>query len=227
MLTSLNLLCGTLAIIASFRCYDVVLWGLQGYQLAFILVALGAVADFCDGLVARLLDVVSGIGKQLDSLSDLVTFGVAPAMIIYNLMHVAHPDSYWCLSTVMLPVFGAIRLARFNIDTEQTTTFKGLPIPANALFWVGAAAFMTQVPEMRQEGIVAMVIIFSFLMVCNIPMFSFKLHGFNLRENWAQFLLVIITVCLLVAFGLPGLMYVVWAYILLSLLKGLMNRAKK
>ncbi|MBO4871127.1 MAG: CDP-diacylglycerol--serine O-phosphatidyltransferase [Muribaculaceae bacterium] len=227
VLTSLNLLCGTLAIIAAFRCYDVVLWGVQGYKLAFILIALGAVADFCDGLVARLLDVVSGIGKQLDSLSDLVTFGVAPAMIIYNLMHVGHPDSYWCLSTVMLPVFGAIRLARFNIDTEQTTTFKGLPIPANALFWLGAAAFMAQVPEMRQEGIVAMIVIFSFLMVCNIPMFSFKLHGFNLRENWAQFLLVIITVCLLVAFGLPGLMYVIWTYILLSLLKGLMNRAKK
>ncbi|MBO7609261.1 MAG: CDP-diacylglycerol--serine O-phosphatidyltransferase [Muribaculaceae bacterium] len=224
--TCINLLCGTLAIVAAFNCFDDVLWGLQGYQLAFLLIAIGAVADFCDGLVARLLHAVSGIGKELDSLSDLVTFGLAPAMIIYNMMHIANPDSYWCFTAMLLPVFGALRLAKFNVDTEQTTTFKGLPIPANALYWIGAAEFLANSPEVLQGGIVGMILLFSILMVSDIPMFSFKLHGFSLRENWAQFLLIIIAVILLAVYRLEGLMFIIWAYILLSILKDLINNVK-
>ena len=221
--TCINLLCGALAIIASFSCFDVVFCDLQGYQVAFLLIAVGAVADFCDGLVARLLNAVSGIGKELDSLSDLVTFGLAPAMIIYNMMHIAHPDSYWCLAAMMLPVFGALRLAKFNVDTEQTTTFKGLPIPANALYWIGAAELLANSSDVFPRWLVPMILLFSFLMVSDIPMFSFKLHGFNLRENWAQFLLIILAVILLAVFGLEGLMFIIWVYITLSILKELIH----
>lgn len=221
--TCINLLCGTLAIVAAFKCFDEVIWGLQGYQFAFLLIAIGAVADFCDGLVARLLNAVSGIGKELDSLSDLVTFGLAPAMIIFNMMHIADPDSYWCFSSVLLPVFGALRLAKFNVDTEQATTFKGLPIPANALYWIGAAEFLANSTDINQMGVAAMVLLFSFLMVSDIRMFSFKLHGFSIRENWAQFLLIILAVILLAVYRLEGLMYIIWAYITLSIIKDLMN----
>lgn len=224
--TCINLLCGTLAIIASFNCFDVVFYDLQGYQVAFLLIAVGAVADFCDGLVARLLNAVSGIGKELDSLSDLVTFGLAPAMIIYNMMHIAHPDSHWCFAAMMLPVFGALRLAKFNVDTEQTTTFKGLPIPANALYWIGTAELLANSSYVSQRWLVPMILLFSILMVLDIRMFSFKLHGFNLRENWAQFLLIILAVILLAVFGLEGLMFIIWAYIALSILKDWIHTVK-
>ena len=217
--TSINLLCGTLAIIAAFSCFDDVIWGLQGYQLAFLLIALGAVADFCDGLVARLLNAVSGIGKELDSLSDLVTFGLAPAMVLYNMMHEAYPNSWIALTAVLLPVFGALRLAKFNVDTEQTTTFKGLPIPANAIFWIGYCAWFATHHTIAPWVTVVCIVALSLLMVCNMRMFSFKLHGFNLRESWAQFLLVIAAIACVVTMGLPGLAVTIALYIVLSTAK--------
>ena len=113
-ITCLNLLCGALAIVVAFKPFDTVLWGLQGYQLAFVLIALAAVADFCDGLMARLLHAVSPLGKELDSLSDCVSFGLSPALILYNVMVAAGCDSWVCLMSMMIPVFGALRLARFN-----------------------------------------------------------------------------------------------------------------
>ena len=223
--TCLNLLCGTLAVVAAFRCHDTVLWGLQGYQMAFLLIALGAVADFCDGLVARILHAVSGIGRELDSLSDSVTFGLAPAMVIYNLLDKAYPGNPWCLAVVAIPVFGALRLARFNIDTEQTTTFKGLPIPANAIFWIGYAAGLTSfMPPLWV--VIGMVVLFSILMVCDLRMFSFKMHGFDLRENWAQFLLIIAAVVLLASCGLVGLKYTIYTYVALSVVKNLVERSR-
>ncbi|MBQ7691155.1 MAG: CDP-diacylglycerol--serine O-phosphatidyltransferase [Muribaculaceae bacterium] len=216
--TSLNLVCGTLAVVAAFRCHDTVLCGLQGYQVAFLLIALGAVADFCDGLVARALHAVSGIGRELDSLSDLVTFGLAPAMVLYNLLNAAYPDNAWCLAVMTIPLCGALRLARFNVDTEQTTTFKGLPIPANAIFWIGYAQGLTSfMPPLWV--VIGMAVLFSILMVCNLRMFSFKMHGFGLRENWAQFLLLIAAVVLIASCGLVGLKFTIFAYLLLSVVK--------
>ena len=135
-ITCLNLLCGALAIIVAFKPFDIMLLGLQGYQWAFILIGLAAVADFCDGLVARLLHAVSPLGAELDSLSDCVSFGLAPALILYNVMTVAGCPLWMCYISLMIPIFGALRLARFNVDTNQTTTFTGLPIPANAIFWI-------------------------------------------------------------------------------------------
>lgn len=219
VMTSLNLVCGSLAIIASFRCFDDTVWGLQGYQLAFVLIALGALADFLDGLIARMLHAVSKIGMELDSLSDLVTFGLAPAMVIYNLMHMANPASYWCLTALLLPVFGALRLARFNIDTQQTTTFTGLPIPANAIFWIGFSQWYATHHTASQWIVVACIVTLSWLMVCNLRMFSLKLHNMSLRENWAQFLLVIGAVVCVALMGLPGLAVTIALYVLLAVAK--------
>ena len=217
-ITSLNLLFGSMACIAAFSCHDPVCGGLQGYQLAFLLIALSAVADFFDGLVARLLHAVSGIGAELDSLADLVSFGLAPSLVLYNMMLV-HGAGHWALAVLLLPVFGALRLARFNVDTNQSTVFTGLPIPANAIFWIGFIAWYAMHP-VPLWAVILLVVVMSLLMVCNLRMFSLKMHNLtSLKENWAQYLQVIATVAFVVFLGLPGLAAAIALYVLLSIIK--------
>lgn len=217
-ITSLNLLFGCMACIAAFSCYDPVCGGLKGYELAFIFIALSAVADFFDGLVARLLNAVSGIGKELDSLADLVSFGLAPAMVLYNMM-LGQGEGHWALFALLLPVFGALRLARFNVDTNQATTFTGVPIPANAIFWIGFTAWYAMHP-VPLWLVLVLIVALSFLMVCNLRMFSLKMHNLSsLKENWAQYLQVIATVILVIVMGLPGLAAAIALYVLLSIIK--------
>lgn len=217
-ITCLNLLCGALAIVVAFKPFDTVLWGLQGYQLAFVLIALAAVADFCDGLMARLLHAVSPLGKELDSLSDCVSFGLSPALILYNVMVAAGCDSWVCLMSMMIPVFGALRLARFNVDTNQATTFTGLPIPANAIFWIGFINYYASHHTVSQWIVLALIVALSLLMVCNLRMFSLKLHGFSLKESYRQLVLVIASVVFIVLAGVSGLACVIAFYVLISLL---------
>lgn len=217
-ITSLNLLCGCLACIMAFSCFDPVCGGLKGYQCAFILIAMSAVADFLDGLVARLLHAVSAIGAELDSLADLVSFGLAPALILYNMM-LGQGAGHWALVALMIPVFGALRLARFNVDTNQTTTFTGLPIPANAIFWIGFTAWYT-IHEMPLWIVLLLIVILSLLMVCNLRMFSLKMHNLSsLKQNWAQYLQVVATVAFVLLMGLPGLAAAISLYVLLSIIK--------
>lgn len=217
-ITSLNLLFGCMACIAAFRCFDPVCGGLKGYELAFIFIALSAVADFFDGLVARLLHAVSGIGKELDSLADLVSFGLAPALILYNVM-LGQDAGHWALLALLLPVFGALRLARFNIDTNQATTFTGVPIPANAIFWIGFIAWYAMHP-VPLWLVILLIVALSLLMVCNLRMFSLKMHNLSsLKENWAQYLQVIATVAFVIVMGLPGLAPAIMLYVLLSIIK--------
>ena len=217
-ITSLNLLFGCMACIAAFSCYDPVCGGLKGYELAFIFIALSAVADFFDGLVARLLNAVSGIGKELDSLANLVSFGLAPAMVLYNMM-LGQDEGHWALFALLLPVFGALRLARFNVDTNQATTFTGVPIPANAIFWIGFTAWYAMHP-VPLWLVLVLIVALSFLMVCNLRMFSLKMHNLSsLKENWAQYLQVIATVILVIVMGLPGLAAAIALYVLLSIIK--------
>jgi len=217
-ITSLNLLCGALACIAAFSCFDTVCGGLKGYQLAFLFIALGALADFFDGLVARLLHAVSGIGKELDSLADLISFGLAPALILYNVM-LGQGAGHWALVAMLLPVFGALRLARFNVDTNQATTFTGLPIPANAIFWIGFTTWYAMHP-VNLWLVLVLIVALSLLMVCNLRMFSLKMHNLSsLKENWAQYLLLIAAVAFVVLLGLPGLAATIALYVLLSIIK--------
>lgn len=217
-ITSLNLLFGSMACIAAFSCYDPVCGGLKGYEMAFLCIALAAVADFFDGLVARLLHAVSNIGAELDSLADLVSFGLAPALVLYNTM-LGHGAGHWALVALLLPVFGALRLARFNVDTNQTTTFTGVPIPANAIFWIGFTARYAAHPA-PLWAVLALVIVLSLLMVCNLRMFSLKMHNLSsLKQNWAQYLLVVAAVAFIVFLGLPGLAAVIALYVLLSIIK--------
>ena len=218
-ITSLNLLCGCLACIAAFSCFDPMCGtALKGYQWAFILIGLAAVADFCDGLVARMLHAVSDIGAELDSLADLVSFGIAPAMVLYNMM-LEHGEGHWALLAMLLPVFGAIRLARYNTDPTQGTVFTGLPIPANAIFWIGFTAWYATYPTPLWM-VVVLIVSLSLLMVCNMRMFSLKMHNLSsLKENWAQYLQVVATVAFVVLMGLRGLAPAIMLYVLLSIIK--------
>ena len=218
-ITSLNLLFGSLACIAAFHCFDTMCGTeLKGYQWAFILIALAAVADFCDGLVARALHAVSNIGAELDSLADLVSFGLAPSMVLYNIM-IEQGAGHWSLVAMLLPVFGAIRLARYNTDPTQGTVFTGLPIPANAIFWIGFTAWYATYPTPLWMVLV-LIVALSLLMVCNLRMFSLKMHNLSsLKENWAQYLQVVTTVAFVVLMGLRGLAPAIMLYVLLSIIK--------
>ena len=216
-ITCMNLMSGTLAVVAAFHCFENWWWGLQGYQVAFILIGAAALFDFLDGFAARLLHAVSPLGKELDSLCDLVSFGLAPAAILFNMMWQALNGSPVCYVALLLPVFGALRLARFNISTDQTTTFSGLPIPANAIFWIGFTDFYAaQGNNIGQWVVVAFIVAFSLLMVCPLRMFSLKMHSLALNESWRQWLLVLGFISFVIIAGLPGLAWGILFYVALS-----------
>lgn len=212
-ITSLNLFFGCMACIMALTpsCF------VATYRLAFLFIALSAVADFLDGLVARLLHAVSAIGKELDSLADLVSFGLAPALILYSMMN--REDDLLAVFALLLPVFGALRLARFNVDTNQATTFTGLPIPANAIFWIGFTDWYD--PHTCPMWIVlTLIVVLSLLMVCPLRMFSLKMHNLSsIKQNWAQYLQIVATVAAVIALGLPGLSVAIALYVLLSVIK--------
>ena len=211
-ITSLNLFFGCMACIAALSNGCLV----APYIVAFWFIALSAVADFLDGLVARWLHAVSAIGKELDSLADLVSFGLAPALILYSMMP---NDGPWALFALLLPVFGALRLARFNVDTNQATTFTGLPIPANAIFWIGFTDWYYQ-HDCPVWIVVLLIVVLSLLMVCPLRMFSLKMHNLSsLKQNWAQYLQIVATVVFVVLLGLPGLAAAIALYVLLSIIK--------
>lgn len=223
--TLLNLLSGTIAVIFAFspdEMFSLCGYSLQGWQCASLMIVLAAVFDFCDGLVARLLHAKSEIGKELDSLCDMVSFGVAPAMMLMNVL-LAAGAGWVSYISLFIPLMGALRLAKFNVDTTQTTSFKGLPIPSNAIFWIGFVSAMYQGLSLRVSVIAAVIVAISLLMVCRLPMFSLKIANLKLRENFRQYLLLLATVVSLVFFGVAGLAVVILFYIALSFLSSIIK----
>lgn len=219
-ITSLNLISGVLACIFAFH-YAEPIGCLSGYQWAFVCIGAAAVFDFCDGASARLLHAYSDLGKELDSLADLVSFGLAPALLVFNTVVeiTAEPLPLWAFAAIFIPVMGALRLARFNIDTRQTTSFIGLPIPANAIFWIGFVAWLNDYNAILQPWMIGViVVIVSLLMVCDLGMFSLKFKNFGLRENAARYFVMAAAVVLVCVFGLAGLMATIMLYVLLSAL---------
>lgn len=217
VVTCCNLLSGALACVAAFHAFEPWWWGLQGYQVAFVLIALAAVFDFFDGFTARLLHAVSPLGKELDSLSDAVSFGLAPGMVLYNMLVQYEPESGVAYIAMLIPVFGALRLAKFNVSTDQSTTFTGLPIPANAIFWIGFTNFYAEHHADVPVLVVAVLVVaLSLLMVCNLRMFSLKLHSLSVRENYKQYLLVLAFVICVGFCGVTGLAWAMLFYIVLS-----------
>lgn len=216
--TCCNLLSGALACVAAFHAFEPWWWGLQGYQVAFVLIALAAVFDFFDGFTARLLHAVSPLGKELDSLSDAVSFGLAPGMVLYNMLVQYEPESGVAYIAMLIPVFGALRLAKFNVSTDQSTTFTGLPIPANAIFWIGFISWYAHNTFLNQWFVVALIVVMSLLMVSSIPMFSLKLKNFNFKENYKVYFLVFAFFLFVFTSHLPGLSWTIIFYVLASAL---------
>ena len=131
----------------------------------------------------------------------------------------AEYQSWWALSALLIPVFSALRLAKFNIDTRQTTSFIGLPVPANALFWIGICqAVLRMESPVCGYAIVALVIIFSLLLVSEIPMFSLKFKNLKWKENYLRYLIIAVAAICLISLGLAGLAATIGLYIVLSLL---------
>lgn len=217
-ITLLNLLSGCFAIIFSFSPAETI-GGLLGWEWAAIMMGAAALFDFCDGLAARLLNAKSNIGKELDSLSDLVSFGVAPALLVMNVLLLA--GAGWCsYLALFIPLMGALRLAKFNVDTEQSVTFKGMPIPANAIFWIGFVAAMMQGKIHPTLGItIALIFLMGLLMVSNLPMFSLKMSSFSIRENFVRYFVILATILFVVTLGVSGFAATILLYVVVSVLQ--------
>ncbi|MDR1004586.1 MAG: CDP-diacylglycerol--serine O-phosphatidyltransferase [Prevotellaceae bacterium] len=217
-LTCLNLTSGCIACLMAFG---------YRYELAFLFIVIGATFDFFDGMMARLLKAYSNIGKDLDSLADMVSFGVAPSLIVYSLlreMTASCAAGTFCsllpYSAFLIAVFSALRLAKFNNDTRQTNSFIGLPVPADALFWasvaVGAHDLLMH-PRFLPVYLLAVVILFSGLLVSEIPMFSLKFKNLGWKDNKLRFLFLLVCIPLLVGLRTAGFAAIIVWYILLSL----------
>ena len=234
ILTLCNLTCGALAAYQAS-------WGFL-HRAAILMVA-RILFDFLDGFAARLLKVQSPLGKELDSLADVVTAGVVPGIIIYNIFRLSHPFAdfgelfYWLRYVgFLLPAFAAYRLAKFNLDDRQGHSFLGLPVPSNALIWavVGtclihpdwAQVAIVPIPGIRhlimcRPGLIAIAVISlvtDVLMLSEVPLMGLKFTSFGWKENKLKYILLLGAAALIVLFGIPGIALSIGWYILLSLL---------
>jgi CDP-diacylglycerol--serine O-phosphatidyltransferase len=195
-------------------------------SMALLWIVVGAVFDFFDGMTARLLHVSSPIGKELDSLADVVTFGVAPsAMLFFQLGIMEYPsvlESYrnvlpYC--AFLMAAFSALRLAKFNLDERQTTSFIGLPTPANALFWgaliVGGSHWI-EASKWMLPVVVLLMLVSCWLLVSEIPMFALKFKQWGWRGNEVKYIFVATSAILVAVFRIPGIALVIAWYVLLS-----------
>lgn len=227
-ITSLNLAAGSLAII----------FAIDGHLIwAGIFICLAAVLDFIDGFAARLLNAYSDVGKQLDSLADLVSFGLAPATILFTLLEfslfeknqpihlIAASWSQWIIlfSALLMPVLGAVRLARFNAKPDEPF-FRGLPIPANGIFWASMGLMLEapRYPELFQlifstQNLLILGLFTSGMMVITLPMFSLKVKNLRLKENWYRYVFLLIAIALLVTLNVYGLALTILFYIFLNI----------
>lgn len=217
-LTSCNLFSGCIAAYMAFH---------GNYKEALLFIVLGAMFDFFDGMTARLLHVSSPIGKELDSLADDITFGLAPAAIAFSLFkEVYYPDFLMPVAGIMpytaflIAVFSGLRLAKFNIDERQTSSFIGMPTPANALFWaslaVGRHSFLIS-DNFNAIYLFVLVVVMSLLLVAELPMFSLKFKDLSWGHNKVSYIFLIVSLPLLIIFQLSGIAAVIIWYILLSL----------
>lgn len=203
-------------------------------ELAFLFIIIGAVFDFFDGMSARLLGVSSPIGKELDSLADVITFGLAPsAMVFYVLGVIDYPGFMEPLREVLpfaafiMAAFSALRLAKFNLDERQTTSFIGMPTPANALFWgsllVGASTFVESSPYMLFV-ILALVLLCSYVLVSEIPMFALKFKQWGWTGNEVKYVFLISCVPLILIFGVSSFAIIIAWYVILSVYVNIKNK---
>ena len=234
-ITSLNIVSGVLATI----------FAIDGHLIwAGIFICVAAILDFLDGFMARLLNAYSDVGEQLDSLGDVISFGVAPGAILFTLLEfslfgtnqpIYEIGANWyewliLFSAFLVPVFGAIRLARFNANPVDEPFFRGLPIPANGLFWA-SLGLMLELPKYTEilqllystENLVIMGVFMSGMMVITMPMFSLKPKSLSLNENWYRYIFLSISIILLLIFNVYGITLIIFLYIIMNLIFYLMK----
>lgn len=234
IITLCNLACGVMATYnAAFGRFE--------YAALFIL--LGIVFDFFDGMAARLLHVASPMGRELDSLADLVTSGVAPGFIFFSILWNHSSSILIKYAAFLIPVFAAYRLAKFNLDERQLHSFRGLPAPANALLWVGVGLWFCDfnfgfdlIPFWHESDawmplyefafsdagyltLVIVSVVTDILLVSELPMFSLKFNFADLgwRNNWIQYIFILVAVALLALFGIVSLPFIIVWYIVWSI----------
>ena len=235
IITLANLLCGVLASFSA---------AIGDISFAALLICLGIFFDFFDGMAARLLGVASPLGKELDSLADVVTSGVAPGLILFSILSEGGGPlvRFFSLTAFLVPLFAAYRLAKFNLDTRQSHSFLGLPVPANALIWVGLALYLVPLgscdcelckaegecernPLLTNNVFLTALIIISLvtdiLMVSELPMFSLKVNfkDMSWKTNSIQYIFLIVCAIIIVATRqwYAVSLIIIW-YILLSIL---------
>lgn len=224
-ITCCNLISGCIATLSAF---------MGEIHMALLWIIIGAIFDFFDGMSARLLHVSSPTGKELDSLADDITFGMAPAAIVFYEMGImeypaflAPVQPYMPFVAFLIAAFSALRLAKFNLDERQAMGFIGLPTPANALFWgallVGAGDFIENTTWMVPVVIV-MILLSCWLLVSEIPMFALKFKHWGWKGNEVKYLFLITCVPLLIVFGVTAFAIIIAWYVLLSALVNKRNR---
>lgn len=217
LMTCGNLLCGCLGIVFSFR-GDLLL---SGYLILF-----AGILDFLDGFAARLLNQSSPIGKELDSLADMVTFGVLPSMILFQLLERTTTTldisaMMLSFSAFILAVFSALRLAKFNIDTRQSDSFIGVPTPANAILVASLPFILRSYPEyesriVNQSVLIGYTLLMSYLLVCELPLLAFKFKTFGWKDNQLKYIFILLAVILLFLLKFAAIPLIVALYIVLS-----------
>ena len=242
LFTLLNLVFGCLAIVFTLQNGIMITVDAQGTELVYIpekiwmaslFIGIAAVVDFLDGFVARLFKASSEMGKQLDSLADVVSFGVAPGMIIYQFLRLSFAQGeggldvslLWLLPAFILPGAAAWRLARFNLDTSQSYSFKGMPVPAVGIFVASLPLIYWNVNEAWAQDLLlnkwflyALVAVLSWLMVSRLPLMAFKFSDYSLKNNLPKYLLVLVAIAAVLILKWLAAPVIVLAYVLISLL---------
>lgn len=241
LFTLLNLVFGCLAIVFTLQLGIVITVDATGTELLYIpekiwlaslFIGIAAIVDFLDGFVARLFKASSEMGKQLDSLADLVSFGVAPAMIIYQFLRLSLAQQndgldasfLWLLPVFILPCAAAYRLARFNLDTSQSYSFKGMPVPAVGMLVASLPLIYWNVNEawvssllLNKWFLYALVFVLSWLMISILPLMAMKFKDYSVKNNWPKYLLIFITIVAILLFKWLAIPLAVLAYVLISL----------
>ena len=215
-ITCCNLLCGCIAVVLALKNQPI---------YAFSFVFLGAVFDFFDGMTARLLGVQSAIGRELDSLADVITFGFAPSAMLFSMLNtVIYPEFLVPLKDIfpytafLITAFSALRLANFNVDTRQLSSFIGLPTPANALFWGSYIIYFKEINSVLTSPILLFVLTLASCWILNaeIPMFALKFKHWNWSENKTRYVFILSCIPLIILFKSGAFAIIIAWYVLLS-----------
>ena len=208
-ITLANLLAGCIGIVYTFN---------DNLVYAAYAIWIAAVFDFFDGFSARLLKVSSPIGKELDSLADMVTFGALPSFMLFKMMTEAN-NEVLTYAAFSLALFSALRLAKFNVDTRQATTFIGMPTPAAAFFVSGLPFWQAQYPELVTWQIILLItLVLSFLLVSPIRMLALKFTEYSISNNWHRYLVVILSLISFIFLGSKSLPVIITLYLIISLI---------